>query len=152
MVSKLSEIWSGLFIPDADPDFLPIPDPGAKKAPDPVSGSATLTRKYYGMCILSTGGQLRIRSCPCWTESGNSKSGSELKLPTGMVNLTGLPTKLKRWITSLLTCLDDRLGTSRIFKAKIPSSRSVGNGSGLATSGSWSTRFIILSAKSANPD
>ncbi len=31
---KLSEIWSGLFIPDPCPDFLPIPDPR--------SGSATL--------------------------------------------------------------------------------------------------------------
>jgi hypothetical protein len=40
MVSKLSEIGSGLFIPD--PDFLPIPDPGIKKAPDPGFGSATL--------------------------------------------------------------------------------------------------------------
>jgi hypothetical protein len=26
-VSELSEIWSGLFIPDPDPDFLPIPYP-----------------------------------------------------------------------------------------------------------------------------
>ncbi len=34
------EIWSGMFIPDPDLDFLPIPDPGVKKAPD--SGSATL--------------------------------------------------------------------------------------------------------------
>ncbi len=34
MVSKLSEseIWSGLFIPDQDHDFLLIPDPGVKKA------------------------------------------------------------------------------------------------------------------------
>jgi hypothetical protein len=29
-----------MFIPDLD--FLPIPDPVAKKAPDPGSGSATL--------------------------------------------------------------------------------------------------------------
>ncbi len=36
---KLSEIWSGLFIPDPYPDFLPIPDPGVKKAPDPGSGT-----------------------------------------------------------------------------------------------------------------
>jgi hypothetical protein len=43
MVSKLSEIWSGLFILDPDPDFLPVPDPGVKKTPDP--GSATL--KFY---------------------------------------------------------------------------------------------------------
>ncbi len=38
-ISKLSEIWSGLFILNPNPDFLPIPDPGVKKAPDP--GSAT---------------------------------------------------------------------------------------------------------------
>ncbi len=39
MVSKLSEIWTGLFISDPDPDFLPLPDPGFKKAPDPWSGT-----------------------------------------------------------------------------------------------------------------
>ncbi len=44
IVLKLSEIWSGLFIPDPDPDFLRIPDPGVKKALDPWSGSATLQR------------------------------------------------------------------------------------------------------------
>jgi hypothetical protein len=32
----------GMLNPDLDLDFLPIPDPGAKKAPDPGSGSATL--------------------------------------------------------------------------------------------------------------
>ncbi len=30
IVSKFSEIWSELFIPDPDPDFLPIPDPGSR--------------------------------------------------------------------------------------------------------------------------
>ncbi len=58
IVSKLSKIWSGLFVPD--PDILPTPDPGyrgqkgtgsrtrsripnpgVKKAPDRGSGSAT---------------------------------------------------------------------------------------------------------------
>jgi hypothetical protein len=37
IVSKLSELWFGLFIPDPDTaDFYPsrIPDPGMKKAPD----------------------------------------------------------------------------------------------------------------------
>ncbi len=29
MVSKLSQIWFGLFIPDPDPEFLPILDPGS---------------------------------------------------------------------------------------------------------------------------
>jgi hypothetical protein len=48
IVSRLSEIRSGLFIPDPDPDFLPsrIPDPGVKKAPDPGSVSATLVGSY----------------------------------------------------------------------------------------------------------
>jgi hypothetical protein len=34
------------WIPDAD--FLPIPDPGVKKAPDPGSGSATLQVRIVG--------------------------------------------------------------------------------------------------------
>jgi hypothetical protein len=35
IVSELSEICSGMFIPDLDRDFLPIPDPWVKKASDP---------------------------------------------------------------------------------------------------------------------
>jgi hypothetical protein len=42
---KLSEICSGLFIPDPDPDFLPIPDRGVIKSPDPGSGSARMLRR-----------------------------------------------------------------------------------------------------------
>jgi hypothetical protein len=34
IVSKLSKISAGMFIPDSDLDFLPIPDLGVKKAPD----------------------------------------------------------------------------------------------------------------------
>ncbi len=30
IVSELSEIWSGMFIPDPDLDFLPIPDRGSR--------------------------------------------------------------------------------------------------------------------------
>ncbi len=37
-----------MFTPDLD--FLPIPDPGVKKAPDP--GSATL-QKYYFTSVLN---------------------------------------------------------------------------------------------------
>ncbi len=36
-----------MFIPDPDADFLPIPDPGVKKALDPGSGSSIL-----GKCHL----------------------------------------------------------------------------------------------------
>jgi hypothetical protein len=39
-----------LFIPDPNPDVLPIPDPGFKKAPDPGSGSATMLATY-GTCL-----------------------------------------------------------------------------------------------------
>ncbi len=44
IVSKLSEIRSGLFIPDPDPGFISIPaDPGSRrKTPDHRSGSAAL--------------------------------------------------------------------------------------------------------------
>ncbi len=45
IISKLSELWSGMLIPDPGSGswfFYPsrIPDPGVKKAPDPGSGSA----------------------------------------------------------------------------------------------------------------
>jgi hypothetical protein len=33
------------FHPDPDLDFLPISDPGVKKAQDPESGSATLVKR-----------------------------------------------------------------------------------------------------------
>ncbi len=55
MVSKPSEIWSGLFIPDPDPDFLTIPDPGSwgvKKGPD--SGSVTLPSPSAHTCCTPT--------------------------------------------------------------------------------------------------
>ncbi len=41
-IYNLSEIWSGLFIPDPDTDFLFIQDAEVKKAPDPGSTSTTL--------------------------------------------------------------------------------------------------------------
>jgi hypothetical protein len=46
MVSKLSEISSGFFLPDLDPDFLPVPDPGSKGQ-------------------KGTGSQIRIRNTGC---------------------------------------------------------------------------------------
>ncbi len=51
IVSKLSEISSGLLIPDLDPNFLPIPDPGVIKAPDPVSW--TLLHRYLRRMVRS---------------------------------------------------------------------------------------------------
>jgi hypothetical protein len=51
IVSKLSEIRSGLFTPDPDPDFLPIPDPGVKKAPD----SALQQMKFFSLFFYFCG-------------------------------------------------------------------------------------------------
>jgi hypothetical protein len=39
IVSELSEIRSEVLIPNPDLDFLPIPDPGVKKAPDLGAGT-----------------------------------------------------------------------------------------------------------------
>jgi hypothetical protein len=44
-----------LIIADPDPDFLPIPDLGIKKTPDPESGSAPTGTKMYA--------QLHITKC-----------------------------------------------------------------------------------------
>ncbi len=45
IVSTLTEIWFGMFILDPDLDFLPIADPGIKKAPDLRSWSAKTGKK-----------------------------------------------------------------------------------------------------------
>jgi len=66
-----------MFIPDQDLIFLPIPDPGVKKAPDPGSGSATLSCQFRFSffhtsfdkeihIIFSTGSRSRRR---CWCRS-----------------------------------------------------------------------------------
>ncbi len=71
IVCKLSEIWSGMFIPDQIPgpdlDFLPIPDQEVKKAPDPGSGFATLelltcSGSTIRVCLREGGGVYYDRS------------------------------------------------------------------------------------------
>jgi hypothetical protein len=47
-----------MFIPDPDLDFLPIPDPWVKKAPDPGYGSATLV---LGPLSWQVGGRHKSR-------------------------------------------------------------------------------------------
>jgi hypothetical protein len=47
MVSKLSEICSGLFIPDPDAKFFPIPDPGVKKGTGSRVRNTDQNRKKY---------------------------------------------------------------------------------------------------------
>jgi hypothetical protein len=42
-ILEIVEIRSGMFIQDPDLDFLLIPDPGVKKAPDPVGNTASTT-------------------------------------------------------------------------------------------------------------
>jgi hypothetical protein len=43
-----------MYIPDSNLDFLHIPDPGVKKAPDPGSGSATLELTWSNQCSIIT--------------------------------------------------------------------------------------------------
>jgi len=40
-------IW--VVIPDPDPDFFTIPDPGVKKAPDPGSGTLVYTEMQLNL-------------------------------------------------------------------------------------------------------
>ncbi len=51
-----------MFILDPDADFLPIPDPGVKKAPDPGSGSATLQKSPVKILVVKE--NLRLRMWP----------------------------------------------------------------------------------------
>ncbi len=51
-VSKLSEIWSWLFIPDPDPDFLPIPDPGSMGQKSTESRIRISNTAWYSIWIL----------------------------------------------------------------------------------------------------
>ncbi len=74
IVSKLSEIWSGKFIPDPDLDLLPIQELGVKKSPDPGSGSAA--QADVGSPLLQRCGSTRQRPGSnflvwCWHRSGS---------------------------------------------------------------------------------
>ncbi len=79
MVSKIYKIWSGLFIPDPDADFLPISDPGVKKAPDPGSGSATLLVPYRNGTIPSTK-KLPVVSVAHLGPHGSVSMGSQIRI------------------------------------------------------------------------
>ncbi len=68
MVSKLWKIWSKLFIPDPDADFLPIPDPGSRGQ-------------------KGTGSRIRIRNIASPTCSHDRFfSDEEMKLLPDMIN------------------------------------------------------------------
>ncbi len=73
---KLLKIWSrdpgsGIWDPGSGRNLFRIPDPGVKKAPDPGSGSATLTssirvtklqKARFSNFFLLTDGSIRIRA------------------------------------------------------------------------------------------
>ncbi len=60
IVSILSIICSGMFIPDPDLDFLPIPEPGFNQAPAPGSGAVTLyhTVRIWNKSMLPCYGKI----------------------------------------------------------------------------------------------
>ncbi len=61
MVSKLTEIWSGLFIPDPDPDFLPISDPGSKGQKGTVSRIFDPDPQLWNQLCRTIGWDAKIR-------------------------------------------------------------------------------------------
>jgi hypothetical protein len=65
-IVSVSEIRAGMFIPDPGLDFLPIPDLGVKKAPDPEHWPAV--RKLY---------ILHVQACTdVWSGTGSSRRRS----------------------------------------------------------------------------
>ncbi len=72
-VSKLSERWSWLFIPDPVPDFLPIPDPGSRSQKG-IGSRIRNTDKKGGLTYRLWSGSgccLSCQSCSrcCWSWS-----------------------------------------------------------------------------------
>ena len=84
LVSKHSEIWSGFFIPDPDPDFLPIPDPGfrgQKGTGSRIRNTATLqatgckNMKHEWLVMLPSPSSAWTgwsSTCSTWAASGTS--------------------------------------------------------------------------------
>ncbi len=71
MVSKLSEIWSGFFIPDPDPDFLPILYPGSRGQ----KGTGSRSRKTAGNEEMSVGSGEATDAGPLPLGSGGEEAG-----------------------------------------------------------------------------
>ncbi len=70
IVSKLSEIWSWMFIPDPDLDLWHVPDPGVKKASDPRYGFQNKEENMF-----SNLGHPKVFN-QCWGSGSESGSGS----------------------------------------------------------------------------
>jgi hypothetical protein len=57
----LSEIWFGLFIPDPDPDFLPISDPGVKNTGSRIRNTETSPCRPRGTSEEDNGIQILLQ-------------------------------------------------------------------------------------------
>ena len=98
-VYKLLKIWSGLFIPDTDADFLPILDPGSRcqKGPNPgsrIRNTALKAVTIFVWCsVADPGSRILIFTHP---ESKNNKERHWCKkiwlsqLSFGVINFTKL--------------------------------------------------------------
>ncbi len=61
MVSMLSEIWFGLFIPDPEPDFLTISDPGVKNTGSRIRNTETSPCRPRGTSEEDNGIQILLQ-------------------------------------------------------------------------------------------
>jgi hypothetical protein len=96
IVSKLSEIWSGLFI--VDPDFLPIPHPGSGSALKKRLGP-TMRRFCMGLCSKGSTREGGGGVIPLISISLPASSSGVLLTPTEVLHWTDK--KIKNKLTLL---------------------------------------------------
>jgi hypothetical protein len=75
--SRIYNPGSSSRIPDPDPYFLTIPDPGVKKAPDPGSGSTTLDPADTDPQQRKNASLFQVKTCNDH-ERKNSKKGGKV--------------------------------------------------------------------------
>ncbi len=128
----LSERWSRLFIQDQDPVFLPIPDFGIKKAPDPGSGSATLLSPNPMMELTWCRGAAPSPGSWCWR--GLDYTWDISRAP---------PLRPSSWHWGLWRCapLFVFQNNPRAVASSWPEKQNVGTEEEVQCCGSWSIQF-----------
>ena len=96
IVTKLSKIWvwdpgSGIQDPGSGKNLFRIPDPGVKKAPDPGSGSATLTPDQSRPCHSELNQTNSDRTKSYQVSQSNKKNYISDSVPIRILNFLGLP-------------------------------------------------------------
>ncbi len=91
IVSKLSEIWYRTGCSSRITDFLPIPDPGVKKTPDP---------QHWNLPAMAGGDLMTWRRVAMRVEVGNMRSEERSSTRTprrGAESAQATPTAARKW-------------------------------------------------------